>query len=53
VLARWRDAVAALLAEAGAPAPGEETEDRIAAVHGALVLARGTGSTAAFRRAVS
>jgi hypothetical protein len=37
----------------GARAPGEEAEDRIAAVQGALVLARGTGSTAAFRRAVS
>jgi AcrR family transcriptional regulator len=52
-LARWRDALAAALAEAGAAAPGEEAEDRIAAVQGALVLARGTGSTAAFRRAVS
>ena len=51
--ARWRDALAAALAEAGSDAPGEEAEDRIAAVHGALVLARGTGSTAAFRRAVS
>jgi AcrR family transcriptional regulator len=52
-LARWRDALAGALAEAGADAPGDEAEDRIAAVHGALVLARGTGSTAAFRRAVS
>lgn len=52
-LAHWRDALAAVLAEAGAGAPGDEAEDRIAAVHGALVLARGTGSTAAFRRAVS
>jgi TetR/AcrR family transcriptional regulator, lmrAB and yxaGH operons repressor len=52
--ARWRGALAALLAEAGTGSPpGEEAEDRIAAVHGALVLARGTGSTAAFRRAVS
>ena len=52
-LARWRRALGALLAEAGAETPEEEAEDRIAAVHGALVLARGTGSTAAFRRAVS
>ncbi len=52
-LARWRDALAALLAEAGSGAPGNEAEDRIAAVQGALVLARGMGSTAAFRRAVS
>jgi AcrR family transcriptional regulator len=52
-LARWRAALAAALAEAGSGAPGEEAEDRIAAVQGALVLARGTGSTAAFRRAVS
>ena len=52
-LARWRRALGALLAEAGADTPEEEAEDRIAAVHGALVLARGTGSTAAFRRAVS
>jgi TetR/AcrR family transcriptional regulator, lmrAB and yxaGH operons repressor len=52
-LARWRRALGALLAEAGADAPEDEAEDRIAAVHGALVLARGTGSTAAFRRAVS
>ena len=51
--ARWRDALAALLAEAGVRTPGDEAEDRIAAVQGALVLARGTGSTAAFRRAVS
>jgi AcrR family transcriptional regulator len=51
-LARWRAALGALLAEAGAGAPEDEAEDRIAAVHGALVLARGTGSTAAFRRAV-
>lgn len=52
-LASWRDALAALLAEAGAAAPGDEAEDRIATVHGALLLARGTGSTAAFQRAVS
>jgi AcrR family transcriptional regulator len=52
-LARWRAALAGLLAEAGGESPGDEAEDRIAAVHGALVLARGTGSTAAFRRAVS
>ena len=52
-LERWRRALGALLAEAGADMPEEEAEDRIAAVHGALVLARGTGSTAAFRRAVS
>jgi AcrR family transcriptional regulator len=53
-LARWRGALAAALAEAGGGgAPGDEAEDRIAAVQGALVLARGTGSTAAFRRAVS
>jgi TetR/AcrR family transcriptional regulator, lmrAB and yxaGH operons repressor len=52
-LARWRRALVALLAEAGAEAPEDEAEDRIAAIHGALVLARGTGSTAAFRRAVS
>ena len=53
-LARWRGALAAALAEAGSGAPpGEEAEDRIAAVHGALVLARGTGSTAAFRRAAA
>lgn len=52
-LARWRDALAGVLVEAGAGAPGDEAEDRIAAVQGALVLARGTGSTAAFRRAVS
>jgi hypothetical protein len=52
-LGRWRAALAAALAEAGAGAPGDEAEDRIAAVQGALVLARGTGSTAAFRRAVS
>ena len=52
-LARWRGALAAALAEADSRAPGEEAEDRIAAVQGALVLARGMGSTAAFRRAVS
>jgi AcrR family transcriptional regulator len=52
--ARWRGALAALFAEAGTDAPpAEAAEDRIAAVHGALVLARGTGSTAAFRRAVA
>ncbi len=52
-LGRWRGALAAALAEAGAGAPGEEAEDRIAAVHGALVLARSTGSLSAFRRAAS
>ena len=52
-LARWRGALSALLAEAGSGTPGDEAEDRIAAVQGALVLARGTGSLAAFRRAAS
>jgi TetR/AcrR family transcriptional repressor of lmrAB and yxaGH operons len=50
-LLRWRDTLTAALAEAGSEAPADEAEDRIAAVQGALVLARGTGSTAAFRRA--
>lgn len=50
--ARWRRALASALAEAGAAAPVDEAEDRIAAVQGALVLARGTGATAAFARAV-
>lgn len=53
-LGRWRDALAAVLGEAGTVmAPGEEAEDRIAAVQGALMLARGTGSVAALRRAVA
>lgn len=48
----WRDDLARALGEAGAADPRAEAEDRIAAVQGALVLARGTGDTGAFARAV-
>lgn len=50
--ARWRDALAAVLDEAGDREPIAAAEDRIAAVQGALVLARATGERAAFARAV-
>lgn len=49
---RWRDALAGTLGEAGSSDPEAEAEDRIAAVQGALLLARGNGETGAFHRAV-
>ena len=48
----WTGALAAGLAEAGAVDPQAEAQDRVAAVQGALVLARAGGDTAAFARAV-
>jgi AcrR family transcriptional regulator len=51
--ARWRDALATALEGAGARDAPAEAEDRIAAVQGALVLARGTGEKAAFARATA
>lgn len=48
----WRDALAAALARAGMADAETAAEDRIAAVQGALVLARATGRRDAFDRAV-
>jgi AcrR family transcriptional regulator len=50
--AQWHEALAATLREAGVEDADTEAEDRIALVQGALLLARSTGDTAAFRRAV-
>ena len=49
----WRDALAGALGRAGVPASTAEAEDRIAAVQGALVIARATGRRDAFDRAVA
>jgi AcrR family transcriptional regulator len=48
----WTEALAGALADAGAPAPLAEAQDRIAGIQGALVLARGVGDASAFARAV-
>lgn len=48
----WASALAYALADAGASSPRACAEDRIAAVQGALVLARGAGDAAAFARAI-
>lgn len=53
MLAGWIDALAVTLGEAGAAAPRARAEDRIAAIQGALVLARAGGDTNAFARAVA
>lgn len=49
---RWRDALATTLEGAGAHDPAARADDRIAAVQGALLLARATRDTAAFARAI-
>lgn len=51
--AAWRTDLTAVLEEAGAAAPGAEAEDRIAALQGALILARAGEDKAAFVRAVA
>lgn len=48
----WRVALGATLSEAGCADPLAEAEDRIAAVQGALILARAGGGCGAFARAV-
>lgn len=54
-LQRWAEAIASLLIEAGLPdeLARERAEDAVIQVQGALVVARGLGSTAPFSRTVS
>lgn len=54
-LARWSDAVAAVLEEAGLPAglARERGEDCVIQVQGALVVSRGLGTTKPFSRTLS
>ena len=51
--ALWTSSLAAVLGEAGASDARAEAEDRIAAIQGALVLARGGAGAAAFDRATA
>lgn len=51
--ARWRDALAAVLGEAGAAEADALAQDRIAALQGALILARAGQGRDAFARAVA
>ena len=51
--ASWREALAEVLGLAGATDPPAEAEDRIAAVQGALILARAGEGNGAFDRAVN
>lgn len=49
----WTTALAGVLADAGAPEPRADAEDRVAAIQGALVLARSGAGTEAFARATA